>query len=273
MSDLGHSQWRTARLLATSRTFLRYQSQHSELNEKIITRLHDLATQHTRLGVWIFHRMLLKEGFHINHKRTERLYRLERLSLRLKKRRKFKSTTRIPSVVITKPNQKWSMDFIYDTLWDGRKFKTLSVLDIFTRENLKLEVDTSLGSVRVVRALNDICQLRGFPESIRLDNGPEFTSRLLYDWATRHGVVLEFSRLGKPTDNAHVESFHGKFRNECLSEHYFISIKEARWIIENWRITYNGNRPHRSLQGLTPDEFMRQYQLQQNPGKFYLAVV
>lgn len=247
----GLSIRRTGKLLGVSRCLIAYLAKQSALNQKVVLRLRELAAKHSRYGVWVFHRMLRREGFEINHKRTERLYRMEKLGLRQKKRKKFKSTKVFPVAVISKPNEKWSMDFIHDSLWNGRNFRTLSVLDIFPRENLRLEVDTSMGGHRVTRVLDEICSVRGFPESIGIDNGPEFRSRQLYQWSIKNNVRLDFSRPGKPTDNAFVESFHGKFRNNCLNENYFQSLKEARTIIENWRIDYNTSRPHRSLNGST----------------------
>jgi putative transposase len=160
------------------------------------------------------------------------------------------------------------MDFIFDKLWDGRQFKSLSIVDVFTRECLAFEVDTSLGGERVKRVLEKLSAERGAPEGIVVDNGPEFISRVVDEWAYRRGVVLEFIRPGKPTDNAFVERFHGSYRNECLSEHYFLSLQEARAVTEVWRNEYNAIRPHRSLDGLSPDEYIQQ--LNNDPGKLNL---
>lgn len=161
------------------------------------------------------------------------------------------------------------MDFIHDKLWCGRKFRSLSIVDTFTHERLALEVDTSLGGERVKRVLERLSEERGLPEAITVDNGPEFISQVMDEWAYRRGVKLDFIRPGKPTDNPFVESFHDKFRDECLNENYFLSLTEARTIIEDWRIEFNTFRPHRSLKGLTPEEFKQQNEAQ----KLYLQVV
>jgi len=175
----------------------------------------------------------------VNHKRVERIYRQERLSLRVKKRKKLKALSRIALPRAVRPDQQWSMDFIHDRLWEGRKFRSLSIVDTFTHECLALEVDTSLGGERVKRVLERLVSGRGLPEAITVDNGPEFISQVVDEWAYRRGVKLDFIRPGKPTDNPFVESFHDKFRDECLDDHYFSTLFEARAIIEEWRIEFN----------------------------------
>jgi len=195
----------------------------------------------------------------VNHKRVERIYRQERLSLRVKKRKKLKALSRVALPRAVRPDQQWSMDFIHDRLWEGRKFRSLSIVDTFTHECLALEVDTSLGGERVKRVLERLVSGRGLPEAITVDNGPEFISQVVDEWAYRRGVKLDFIRPGKPTDNPFVESFHDKFRDECLDDHYFSTLFEARAIIEEWRIEFNTFRPHRSLNGLTPEEFAQQH--------------
>jgi len=231
----------------------------SELNETIRKRLKELAARYRRFGAWKFHKILRREGFLINHKRVERIYRQERLSLRVKKRKKLKALSRIALPRAVRPDQQWSMDFIHDRLWEGRKFRSLSIVDTFTHECLALEVDTSLGGERVKRVLERLVSGRGLPEAITVDNGPEFISQVVDEWAYRRGVKLDFIRPGKPTDNPFVESFHDKFRDECLDDHYFSTLFEARAIIEEWRIEFNTFRPHRSLNGLTPEEFAQQH--------------
>ena len=195
----------------------------------------------------------------VNHKRVERIYRQERLSLRVKKRKKLKALSRVALPRAVRPDQQWSMDFIHDKLWEGRKFRSLSIVDTFTHECLALEVDTSLGGERVKRVLERLVSGRGLPEAITVDNGPEFISQVVDEWAYRRGVKLDFIRPGKPTDNPFVESFHDKFRDECLDDHYFSTLFEARAIIEEWRIEFNTFRPYRSLNGLTPEEFVQQH--------------
>ena len=256
-------------LVHVSRTIFNYAPKLSELNEGIRKRLKQLAAKHRKWGAWKFWRILRREGFMVNHKRVERIYRQERLSLRERKRKKLKALVRVPLPKPERVNQQWSMDFIHDKLWDGRKFRSLSIVDTFTHECLALEVDTSLGGERVKRVLEKLSWERGLPEAITVDNGPEFISQVMDEWAYRRGVKLDFIRPGKPTDNAFVESFHDKFRDECLNENYFLSLAEARTIIEDWRIEFNTFRPHRSLKGLTPEEFKQQNETQ----KLYLQVV
>lgn len=154
------------------------------------------------------------------------------------------------------PNERWSMDFVTDSIVTGRRFRALTIVDDYSRECPAIEVDTSLGGVRVVEVLERLGEARGLPKTITMDNGPEFAGRLLDEWAYRNGVKLNFIRPGKPVDNAFVESFNGRLRDECLNENWFISLKEARSIIETWRMDYNVARPHSSLGGLTPQEFV-----------------
>jgi putative transposase len=247
-------------LVNISRTVFSYRPKTSELNQELAKKLREMAARHKKYGAWKMHRILKREGFKVNHKRIERLYRIEGLSLRIRRRKKFKSVSRIELPIVTKANERWSMDFIHDKLWAGRKFRSLSIVDTFTRECLALEVDTSLGGERVKRVLERLVEQRGLPEAIVVDNGPEFISKVVDEWAYRNNVKLAFIRPGKPTDNAYVESFHGKFRNECLDSHYFSTLFEARTLIEEWRMEYNTFRPHRSLKGLTPEEFAGQHQ-------------
>jgi len=200
--------------------------------------------------------MLRREGIVINHKRTERIYREEGLSLRKRKRRKTAAMARVILPVPERQNERWSMDFVTDSIVTGRRFRALVIVDDYSRECLVTEVDTSLGGLRVVSVLEKLAETRGLPEVITIDNGPEFTSRVLDEWAYKRGVKLNFIRPGKPIENAYVESFIGRLRDECLNENWFINLKHARQVIEYWRIDYNEGRPHTSLGGLTPYEFV-----------------
>ncbi len=192
----------------------------------------------------------------VNHKRVTRLYRLEGLSLRRRQRKRVKSASRVMLRLAMGVNERWSMDFVHDQLFMGRRFRSLTIVDQFSRECLALEVDTSLGGERVKRVLERLAEHRGAPSSIVVDNGPEFISKVVDEWAYRKNITLEFSRPGKPTDNAYIESFNGKFRDECLNVHYFSTIQEARRIIENSRIEYKAIRPHRSLCGFSPEQYL-----------------
>lgn len=191
----------------------------------------------------------------VNHKRTERIYREEGLSLRRKRRRKSAAGLRVTMPSPQRPNQRWSMDFVTDSVVSGRRFRALAIVDNFSRECPAIEVDTSLGGARVVSLLERLSQTRGLPEIITMDNGPEFAGKVLDEWAYRKGVKLNFIRPGKPIENAYAESFNGRFRDECLNTNWFMNIKHAREVIEEWRRDYNEVRPHSSLNDRTPKEY------------------
>ncbi len=199
--------------------------------------------------------MLKREYLVINHKRTERIYREEGLALRKKRKRKGAAMVRVTLPVPERPNEKWSMDFITDSIVTGRRFRALTIIDEYSRECPAIEVDTSLGGRRVVGVLERLAETRGLPDVITIDNGPEFAGRALDEWAYRRGVKLNFIRPGKPVENAFAESFNGRLRDECLNTNWFMNLKHARDIIEDWRIDYNQVRPHSSLNGLTPMEY------------------
>lgn len=193
----------------------------------------------------------------MNHKRVYRLYKLEDLMMRPKKRprRHVSSCRRMVRATASYPNESWSMDFMSDSLYDGQKIKVLTLVDNFTRESLVIEVAYRLGGHGVVAALMQVVEGKGLPKSIRIDNGPEFTSKVLDQWAYLNGVELDFIRPGKPTDNALIESFNGHFREECLNESWFLSLEDARKKVEEWRQHYNQERPHGSLGNIPPLEF------------------
>jgi putative transposase len=199
--------------------------------------------------------MLRREGFMVNHKRVERIYREEGLSLRRRHKRKRLSHLRVVRGWPTAANQVWAMDFIHDNLWSGRRYRALAVLDHWSRESLAIEVDVSLTGERVKRVLERLRVSRGLPEVILTDNGPEFTGRVLDQWAGDHHVQLQFIEPGKPIQNAFIESFISRLRDECLNEHVFVSLDDARRKIERWRVQYNKHRPHSSLGYLSPEEF------------------
>jgi len=224
----------------------------SEIREIIRT----LAHQRRRFGSPRIYLMLRREGLVINHKKVERIYREEGLSLRKRKRKKVAAQTRLLLPPAQKPNERWSMDFVSDSLATGRRFRALAIVDDFSRECPAIEVDTSLGGTRVVQVLERLSDMRGLPEMITVDNGPEFTGRALDEWAYRHGVKLNFIRPGKPVENALVESFIGRLRDECLNENWFMSLKHAREVIEAWRKDYNETIPHGSLEGLSPRQYL-----------------
>ena len=220
--------------------------------------LRRVAAKRRRWGYRMITEVLRREGFSDNHKRIYRVYREEGLQVRARKRRKTARWRGAKPQQAKQANERWSMDFMSDQLADGRKVRILNIVDDHTRQCLAMEVDTSIGGWRVARVLDRVVAERGHPRRIVTDNGPEFTGKALDRWAYEHRVKLEFIEPGKPVQNAYVESFNGTCRNECLNEHWFVSLAEARRLIEDWRIDYNLNRPHSSLGGKTPSEFANQ---------------
>ncbi len=254
MESLGLSENRACGLVNISAMVYRYKPKPN--NDEILRkRLRELAEQRKRFGSPRLHVLLKKEGLVVNHKKTERLYREEGLALRKKRRRKGATGLRIVISPPQRVNEHWSMDFVTDSIITGRRFRALVVVDDYSRECLVIEVDTSLGGRRVVNVLERLAAIRGLPEIITMDNGPEFAGKILDEWAYRKGVKLNFIRPGKPIENAFAESFNSRFRDECLNTNWFIDIKHARNIIEDWRIDYNEVRPHSSLKGSTPKKY------------------
>jgi len=192
----------------------------------------------------------------VNHKRVERIYKEERLAYRRKKtkKRSWGEVAR-PLCELDASNQEWAMDFISGSTVNGRKYRILNVLDQYTRESLVMEIDTSLSGERVARVLNRICEERGFPKRIRMDNGAEFTSNVMKHWFTDTAVTPIFIEPGKPSQNGYVESFHGKLRDECLNLYYFMNLREVREACEDWRTHYNHTRNHSSLGKMPPALF------------------
>ena len=210
-------------------------------------RLRELAAERRRFGYRRLHVLLEREGWQVNHKRVYRVYREEGLAVRRRKHRSRAAMVRQPLAAPTRANQGWSMDFLSDALASGRRFRVLMVVDDYTREALAIEVDTSLPGPRVVRALEELKQRGRVSEWIVTDNGPEFTGRVLDQWAFANGVRLEFITPGKPVENAYAESFNGKFRDELLNREIFYTLAEAKVLIERWRREYNQVRPHSAL--------------------------
>ncbi len=199
--------------------------------------------------------MLQREGIKINHKRTYRLYKEAGLSLPKRSKKKKYEKRGMPQRANTEPNTRWAMDFVSDRTRNGLNIRVLTVIDEVTRECLALEVDSSLTGRRVTAVLNRIALFRGLPKEILTDNGSEFTSNIMNVWAYDHKVEHIFTDPGKPMQNGYIESFNGKLRAECLNQHWFGNIPEAKDLIENWRLEYNQVRPHSSLDNLTPEEY------------------
>lgn len=226
-------------------------------------RIRDLAAARVRYGYRRLHILLQREGWLVNHKRVYRLYRQEGLSLRLKTHKKRVSAGRVLPPAPTAPNQRWSMDFMSDRLDDGRRFRILTLVDNMTRESLTIEVNRSFSGQAVADVLDWLAQTTGLPQVIQVDNGPEFVSKALDAWAHRRQVKLVFSRPGTPTDNPFIEAFNGRLRQECLDQNWFVSLDDARTLIEAWRQDYNLVRPHSSLGHLTPVAYKRNWLQQQ----------
>ena len=257
------SQRRACSLAGLPTCSLRYQSRRQD-DTLVRGRLKALAQERPRFGYRRLGVLLRREGHEVNLKRVLRLYREEGLKLRAKKRRRIASTQRARPEPTTAINQMWSMDFVSDTLSCGRRFRGLNIVDCHSREALCIEVDTSLTGHRVVRALQRLGETRGLPQTIQVDNGPEFTGRALDEWAFRNRVKLHFIEPGKPVQNAVIESFNGKMRDECLNQEWFTDLDEARTSIEKWREDYNGFRPHSSLDNLAPAVWAQQQKLAEN---------
>lgn len=225
-------------------------------------RIRDLAHARPRFGylrIWV---LLRREGWLVNRKRVRRLYRLDGLQLRMRvRRRKPIALHRGPAPIPSGPTERWSMDFVHDTLADGRPFRVFTVVDNWSRQSPVLEVGFRMSGATVGQALDRALTGSSGPRSITVDHGTEFQSRALEDWAYRRGVQLDFIRPGKPVENAFIESFNGRLRDECLNVHQFTSLAEAQHIIEAWRLDYNQRRPHSSLGHLTPNEFVGQCQV------------
>lgn len=251
------SERRACRWLGVHRSSVRYVPQDRG-DAALRERLRALAQDHPRWGAPMLIWKLRQAGVADNHKRIRRLYRLEGLGVRRRARKRV-ARARVELPGATRPNEHWAMDFMRDTLADGRAFRTLNVIDAFTKEAPGLVVDVSLPAERVVALLEQLRQARGAPARITVDNGPEFQSRALDAWAHQHGVQLQFSRPGKPVDNTFIEAFNARLRDECLNQSWFLSLPDAQRLIERWRVHYNTDRPHSALAGRTPAEFAKTY--------------
>lgn len=249
------SQRRACRLVQLDRSTARYRSRHRDW-PALRERLRTLAEQRPRFGYRRLTVLLRREQFPVNHKRVYRVYREEGLMLRRKRRKRVTSIGRTAPPPVTQRHQAWAMDFTSDTLAHGQRFRTLNIVDPYSRECLAIEVDTSLPGQRVVRVLDRLVATYGPPARLRVDNGPEFVGRAVDAWAYQHKVQLDFITPGKPMENGHVESFNGKFRDECLNQHWFVSLAHARVLIEAWRQDYNTIRPHSALSNQPPSMFM-----------------
>jgi putative transposase len=250
------SERRACRVIGTDRASVRYQALRPD-DVALRERLKALAQQRRRFGYRRLHVLLRREGQLVNRKRVQRLYREERLNVRRRGGRKRATGTRRPIKVPLVANQRWSLDFIHDQLTDGRRFRILAIVDDCTRECLTLVADTSISGRRVARELDNTVRLRGRPDSIVSDNGTELTSNAILSWVDETGVEWHYIAPGKPQQNAFIESFNGRLRDELLNETLFRSLPHARAVLEAWRRDYNEARPHSRLGWMTPRDYAR----------------
>lgn len=258
MIDKGLSERCALRVAGMSASAYRYQAQ-PDRNVALRRRIVELAQRHKRYGVGMIHLKLRQEGGEpVNYKRVERLYREERLQVRRRKRKKVPVSERQPLCRPSAPNEVWSMDFVFDRTADARVLKCLTIVDDATHESVGIEVERAISGIGVTRVLDRLGVIRGLPKTIRTDNGKEFCGKAMVAWAHERGVQLRLIEPGKPNQNAYVESFNGRLRDECLNEHWFPSLLHARTEIERWRREYNEERPKKALGGLTPAAYAKQ---------------
>ena len=235
-------------------------------------QIREHAARWKRFGYRQIHGLLRLSGVMVNHKKVYRIYTEEGLKVRRRLRRKL-SFIRMPARVPTSPNERWSLDLMYDRLTDGRVFRLLNVIDDFSREGLAIEVDTSISGHRVIQVLERTGLIRGaLPGSIVLDNGPEFRSQAVFEWSQKNHVHLDYIQPGKPTQNCFIESFNGRVRDECLNENLFFNLSHAREIISKWLDDYNEVRPHSSLGCLPPALYVKKW-YNDNQGKLSSTLV
>jgi transposase InsO family protein len=240
-----------------SASSLRYEPR-PDRNVELRARIVALAQRHRRYGVGMIYLKLRQAGEHVNYKRVERLYQLEHLHIRRRRRKKVPIADRQPLIRPGRANEVWSLDFAFDRIASGRTVKCLVIVDDGTHESVAIVPEHTIGGEHLTRILDGICAYRGRPAVIRTDNGPEFTGKAMLTWAHRNGIALRLIEPGKPNQNAYAESFIGRFRDECLNEHWFTSLGHARAMIEALRREYNEERPKKSLGGLTSAEYAKQ---------------
>jgi putative transposase len=258
------SQRRVCELMEVAESSCRYRLRRDD--EPLRQRLMELAREKVRFGYRRLHVLLQRDGQQVNHKRVYRVYREAGLTVRRKARKRLMRAGPLRSP-LTGPNQEWALDFAHDAVECGRAIRILSVIDVYTRECLALEVDSSFASRRVTRVLDAIVAWRGAPLAIRLDNGPELTSRHILAWSIERRIELAHIQPGRPMQNGHVESFHGRLREECLNVSWFGNLFEARGKVAAWRREYNEERPHSSLGYRTPSEFAAEMGGEKSYGK------
>ena len=257
MKTKGLTERHALRVVGMSASSLRYvpaPDRNAELRQAIVT----LAQRHRRYGAGMIYLKLRQKGQKVNHKRVDRLYALEKLHVKRRRRKKVPVTDRQPLVRPTVANEVWSMDFVFDRIGSGRVLKCLAIVDDATHESVAVTPEHAIGGEHLTRILDRLAITRGLPQVIRTDNGPEFTGKAMLTWAHERGITLRLIEPGKPNQNAYIESFNGRLRDECLNEHWFMNLAHAKAIIENWRREYNEERPKKALGGLTPAAYAMQ---------------
>jgi transposase InsO family protein len=252
----GLSEQRALQVIGMSASALRYQPA-PDRNQVLRQRIVELAQRHRRYGAGMIYLKLRQEGLRVNHKRVDRLYAEEKLQVKRRRRKKIPLADRQPLGRPQRANQVWSMDFVFDRTAEGRVIKCLTVVDDATHEAVAIVAERALGGLQLTRILDALAADPGLPRAIRTDNGMEFCSRAMLAWAHERGVKLFLIEPGKPNQNAYIESFNGRFRDECLNEHWFTSLPQAKVIIEDWRREYNEERPKKGLGGLTPAAYAK----------------
>lgn len=246
----------SCRLLGLSRSVYQYQPDLNRDDEVIVT-LSELVEKYPRYGFPKLYQMIRRKGLKWNHKRIHRVYCKMGLNFRRKGKQRLPARNPQPLCVPAQANQCWSVDFMSDTLIDGRTFRTFNVVDDYNREALGIEVDLNLPSMRIIRVLERLAAWRGYPAKVRCDNGPELVSLTMAEWAEKNGVALEFIEKGKPTQNSYVERFNRTYRDEILDFYMFNTLNEVKEITDDWVNEYNLERPHESLGNLTPVEYLK----------------
>lgn len=257
MKERGLSERRALKVLEMSASSLRYQpapDRNEALREKIV----GLAHRHRRYGAGMIYLKLRQEGLRVNHKRVERLYSAAQLQVRRRRRKKVPVGERQPLIRPGAANEVWSMDFVFDRSSEGRVLKCLTIVDDATHESVAIVPERAIGGLQLIRILDRLAVTRGLPKVIRTDNGKEFCGRAMLTWAHSNRVMLRLIEPGKPNQNAYIESFNGRLRDECLNEHWFVNLAHAKTIIEAWRREYNEERPKKALGGLTPAAYAKQ---------------
>jgi putative transposase len=240
------------------RSTIGYQSKPRD-DSSLIEALHELVEKHPTIGFWKCYYRLRRKGYGCNHKRLYRVYTLLRLNIRRKTRKRIPQRIKQPLAAPQGINQGWSMDFMCDSLVDGRRFRLLNIIDDYNRESLAIEIDTSLPALRVIRTLQRLIEMRAKPQTIRVDNGPEFISDRLQQWCDDHQIQLQFIQPGKPMQNGYVERNNGSLRKELLDAYLFYSLQEVRVMAEEWQSDYNQERPHESLGNIPPVEYINPF--------------